>query len=77
MTLKAYLLVKTVPGKEYEIAVKIKGHRGVHDVTVTYGLWDMVVEIRVENLYELDKLVTNIRSLEGIEQTTTLLGHKI
>ncbi len=73
--IKGYMLVKTEPGKEYEVALKIRSLDYVSDVTITYGLWDIVVEIEAPGMPDFDKTVMLIRGIKGIEQTATLLGH--
>lgn len=73
--IKGYMLVKTEPGKEYDVALKLRSLPHVSDVTITYGLWDIVVEIVAPHMVEFDKTVMKIREIEGIEQTATLLGH--
>ena len=46
----------------------------VTEVLVTYGLWDLIVRIEAETLGHLDKIITDIRQIEEIEQTSTLIG---
>lgn len=74
--IKGYMLIKTVPGREYDVAMKIKEIDNVADATVTYGLWDIVVEILAPNMAEFDRTIMSIRSIGGIEQTTTLISHE-
>lgn len=70
----AYVLATIRAGMEYDVAEEIKKIRGVKEVLITYGVWDAVVRVEVSSLSELDKVVTQIRSIEGIEYTTTLVG---
>ncbi len=74
--IKGFMLIKTTPGKEYEVAVKIRNIKNVVDTTVTYGLWDIVVEILAPDMVEFDKTIMNIRGVKGIEQTATLISHE-
>ena len=46
----------------------------VTEVLVTYGLWDIIVRIEAETLGHLDKIITDIRQIKEIEQTSTLIG---
>ncbi|RLG97407.1 Lrp/AsnC family transcriptional regulator, partial [Candidatus Bathyarchaeota archaeon] len=55
---------------------EIERYRGVSEVLVTYGMWDLVIKLETENLKELDKIVTKIRQMSDIEQTHTLIGVK-
>jgi len=70
----AYLLATVRTGKEYETLEIIKGMKGVKEALITYGLWDLVVRIEVDDLAELDKIISDIRDIEWIERTTTLIG---
>ena len=70
----AYILLNIRTGKEYEIANRLKSVDSVKEVTITYGLWDIVTKIEVNSMSELDKIVFTIRSIEGVEQTATLVG---
>ncbi|MCD6563546.1 MAG: Lrp/AsnC ligand binding domain-containing protein [Thermoproteales archaeon] len=74
MPITAYILLNIRTGKEYEIADKLKNIESIKEVTITYGLWDIVAKIEVGSMSELDKIVFTIRSIEGVEQTATLVG---
>ena len=52
-------------------------YQGVKKVTITYGMWDMVIEIEADSREEVGRIVTKIRDNlkdEGLETTLTLLG---
>ncbi|RLE79310.1 MAG: Lrp/AsnC family transcriptional regulator [Thermoprotei archaeon] len=70
----AYILAVVKTGKEYDVFEGIKNIDGVKEVVITYGLWDMIIKIEVDNLSKLDRVVTQVRNLSGIERTTTLIG---
>ena len=72
--LKAYVVATVKRGTEHEVAEKIRKMKEVTEVIVTYGLYDLVVRIEAESLGHLDKIVTDIRLIEEIEQSTTLVG---
>jgi DNA-binding Lrp family transcriptional regulator len=71
---KAYFMAIVKQGTEHEVAKKVNQMRGVTEVVVTYGLYDIVVRIEVRSLAELDALITEIRKLGEIVQTSTLVG---
>lgn len=70
----AFVLATIRTGMEYDVISKIKGIKGVKEAYITYGAWDAVVIVEVESLGELDKVVTAIRNIAGVEHTTTLVG---
>ena len=61
-------------GMEHTAAQKIKKMNEVTEVLVTYGLYDVVVRIEAKSLGQLDKIVTDIRQMAEIRQTSTLVG---
>ena len=71
---KAYFVATVKRGTEHEVAEKIRKMREVSEVIVTYGLYDLVVRIEAESLGHLDEIITDIRLIDEIEQSTTLVG---
>jgi DNA-binding Lrp family transcriptional regulator len=71
---KAYVVATVKRGMEHNAAQKIKKMTEVTEVLVTYGLYDIVVRIEAKNLGQLDKIVTDIRQMAEIKQTSTLVG---
>jgi len=71
---KAYVVATVKRGKEHEAAQKIRKMKEVTEVLVTYGLYDVVVRIEAKSLGHLDKIVTDIRQMAEIKQTSTLVG---
>jgi len=61
-------------GTEHEVAKKLGKMEGVTEALVTYDLWDIVVRIEAPNLGKLDALITEMRKMEDIMQTSTLVG---
>lgn len=73
-SVKAYFMAIVKKGTEHEVAGKLRKLSGVTEVLVTYGLYDIVVRIEARNLGELDALITEMRKIEEIVQTSTLVG---
>jgi DNA-binding Lrp family transcriptional regulator len=73
-TVKAYVVATVKRGKEHDAAQKIMKTKEVTEVTVTYGLYDVVIRIEAKSLGQLDKIVTDIRQMAEIKQTSTLVG---
>ena len=71
---KAYFMAIVKQGTEHEVAERLKRFEGITDVLVTYGLWDIVARIETENLQKLDMIITEIRKITDITQTSTLVG---
>ena len=71
---KAYVVATVKRGMEHVAAENIKSINAVTEVLVTYGLYDIVVRIEAKSLGQLDKIVTDIRQMAEIKQTSTLVG---
>jgi DNA-binding Lrp family transcriptional regulator len=71
---KAYLVANVKRGSEHKVAQTIRDMKEVTEVLVTYGLWDLIARIEAETLGHLDKIITDIRQIKEIEQTSTLIG---
>ena len=71
---KAYVVATVKRGMEHTAAQKIKKMSEVTEVFVTYGLYDIVVRIEAKILGQLDKIVTDLRQMTEIKQTSTLVG---
>jgi len=74
LPVKAYFLAIVKRGSEHEVAKRLGKMEGVTEALVTYGLWDIVVRIEASDLSKLDALITEMRKLEDIVQTSTLVG---
>ncbi len=70
----AYVVATVKRGMEHIAAQKIESMNEVTEVLVTYGLYDIVVRVEAKSLGQLDKIVTDIRQMAEIKQTSTLVG---
>ena len=71
---KSYTLVRVKPPKDAEIYQKVLKLPEVKEVIMTYGEYDLMVQVEVKSLDDLDNFVfSKLRTIEGVEATTTLL----
>lgn len=61
-------------GTEHDVAKRLQAMNGVTEALVTYGLWDIIVRIEAPNLSKLDALITEMRKIQEVVQTSTLVG---
>ena len=73
-TVKAYILATVKRGTEHKVAERIRKMKEITEALVTYGLYDIIARIEAQNLEHLDKIITDIRQIPEIGQTTTLIG---
>ena len=77
MTVVAYVLVTLNPGSEKNILQKVSFFKEVAKVSMTYGEYDALVQVKAENLDQLNTFLTDkLRVLPDIFQTATLIVAK-
>lgn len=60
-------------GTEHDLLLQLKKIDGVKDATITYGDYDIVLEVETENEKKMNELVaSHIRKVEKIRSTITL-----
>jgi DNA-binding Lrp family transcriptional regulator len=75
MPVKAYVLVVTDPGKTRRVKQAMREIPNIVAMHEVMGPYDIVVEIEVANLQEIPPILgEKIRSIEGIESTTSLVA---
>lgn len=71
---KGFLLIKLVPGLESDALSQIRRTQGVQEVSLVFGQWDAVAVAEAKTLFELTKMVVGeVRGIQGVQETTTLL----
>ncbi len=70
---EGYILVVTTIGAEHEVAERLKRIRGVDDVRIIHGSWDLIVKVKVNDFREIGALISKIRKIPEVEYTETLI----
>ena len=71
---KGYLLIKLVPGLESDTLPQIRANSGILEANLVFGQWDVIAIAEAKNLFELARLVVReVRDIQGVQDTTTLL----
>ena len=72
--IKGYILIKLIPGLEPDALSQIRALPGITDVNLVFGQWDTIAVAEAKSLFELAKtIVGEVRSIQGVQETTTLL----
>lgn len=72
--IKAYILVVANPGATKQVYDELKKVKGVTECFQVMGPYDIVVEIEVEDLADVPPILgSHIRTIEGVENTTSLV----
>lgn len=74
MSVVIYLLVVTEIGKEYAVKKALEQISGITEARTVYGEFDLVARLETPSLKEVDNAVTNMRKVEGIIRTVTLIS---
>jgi len=74
MSVLAYVLVTLKSGSEKDVLKKVSSFDEATEVDLVYGEYDALVKVRVEDLSQLDKFLTEkLRTLPDIFLTTTMI----
>ena len=77
MVVLAYILVTLNSGSEKNVLKKVSSFEEAIEVNLLYGEYDAIVKVRVEELSQLDKFLTDkLRTLPDIFLTTTMIVAK-
>lgn len=69
----AYVMINTVPDKMEAVLEDVKKVKGVEEAYMLYGVYDIIMEVKAENVEELKDTILKIRKLQHILSTLTLL----
>jgi DNA-binding Lrp family transcriptional regulator len=70
-------LVKVVPGKEHSVFDALKDIPGFKELHHVFGEYDFLVIAEVESLSVLSKTVDQIREVNGVITTETIVGAEL
>ena len=74
MSIKAYVLIVTDPGKTKQVFGEIQKIQGIAELHEVMGPYDIVVELEVNSLQEIPPVLGDkIRPIDGIQSTTSLV----
>lgn len=71
---RAYVLIRTALGREFEVARAILRIQGVKTVDVVYGIYDLIAIIEADSMTDLRQIVAEkIRRQPGVSSTVTMI----
>ncbi len=71
----AYVLAKIEAGQDKQTLEAISKLAGVTSITLTYGIYDLHVEVKFDTIEELDEFIFDkVRKVSGIKETVTLVA---
>lgn len=69
--IRAWMGIAVDGNKAPQVLQALRLEPGVHTLHTTNGRWDMMAEIRADNLELFDRLLGRIRRIDGIANTET------
>lgn len=71
---QAFVLFNVGSGSEDKVLNEAKKIKGVEEVYVSYGVYDLLVKIKADSMEELKELVTHkLRNIDNVRSTLTLI----
>ncbi len=74
MAFTAYILGVAEIGKEKEVLQKCLNIKDVVEGTIVFGEYDVIVKVMTDDVKELSRRVEEIRRVEGLLRTATLIS---
>lgn len=69
--IRAWMSVAVEGAKAQVVLQQLRGEPAVYTLHTTNGKWDLLVELRADNLEIFDQILGRIRRIEGIYNTET------
>ncbi|MCH1540618.1 MAG: Lrp/AsnC ligand binding domain-containing protein [Candidatus Poseidonia sp.] len=73
-----FVLITTLPGQESMVREALSNIELVTDHWMLFGEYDLIARVQADEEYALTQcIVENIRGLQGIRETKTLIGAEL
>ena len=69
--IRAWMNIAVSGNSAPSVIQALRGEPGIHTLHTTNGRWDIVAELRVDNLELFDRILGWVRRIEGVENTET------
>ncbi len=69
----AFVMLNTEPNQMESVLESIMKIKGVEEAYMLYGVYDIIAEVRAENIEALKLQILDIRKLQYVLSTLTLL----
>lgn len=73
LTIRAVMLIEVTGKSTTQVILKLRGITEIRSLHTTNGSWDLVADIRTENLSEFDRVLREVRTIDGVENSETSL----
>lgn len=69
--IKAIMTIEVVGKSTTDVIAKLRGITQLEKIHTTNGAWDLVAEIRASDLLALDRVLREVRSIDGVLNSET------
>ena len=71
--IRAIMMIEVAGKNTRQVAKSLRGMPQIHALHSTNGAFDLIAEIEVANLVEFDRVLSTVRSIDGIARSETSL----
>lgn len=72
---KAYVLINSEIGGEQEVVDQLNAMKEVVEVSIVYGVYDVIVKLEADSMEVLKELITTkVRHLNKVRSTMTMIA---
>ncbi|MCK5046898.1 MAG: Lrp/AsnC ligand binding domain-containing protein [Candidatus Heimdallarchaeota archaeon] len=72
---KAYVLINSEIGGEQEVVDQLNAMKEVVEVSIVYGVYDVIVKLEADSMEVLKELITSkVRHLNKVRSTMTMIA---
>jgi DNA-binding Lrp family transcriptional regulator len=75
--LKGFIMINVEPGTEKSVHDALTNVKGIREVVPVYGERDFIAIADVESVSDLNRAVLDIREINGVTYTQTILGMEL
>ena len=72
-TVQAVMMIEVVGKSTTQVIRKLRGIPEIYSLHTTNGNWDLVANIRAANLSEFDRILREVRMIDGVANSETSL----
>ena len=75
--MKGFIMINVEPGTEKAVHDRLEKIKGICEVVPVYGERDFIAIVDVEGISDLNRAVMNVREINGVTNTQTILGREL
>lgn len=75
--MKGFIMINVEPGAEKAVHDQLEKIKGICEVVPVYGERDFIAIAEVESISDLNRAVMNVREINGVTNTQTILGMEL